>query len=131
MNFSSLDPTLREWLFAREMMRRLGFSADDLYFIVTPPGKKLIEDDGNIVDLPKPLLSLQLRYKSREFNWIIGLTDIPDRDILKVYEQACDFWNNAEREDCTKEFHKSKVYEMRYQLLLALRNKGFSIQEPN
>ena len=130
MNFASLDPTLREWLFAREMMRRLGFSADDLYLIIDPPGRKFLED-GTPVVLKRPLITLQLRHQGKQFNWTVGPTDVPDSELIKTYEEMCEFWNNSSREECMKEYQKSEAYKMRHQLLHALAKKGIWVQEPN
>lgn len=130
MDTSSIDPTLREWLFAREMMRRLGFSADDLFFVVHSKGGVIFDDAGREVEIHKPFLSLVLKAQGKEFHWTIGPTDIPDHAIMKAYEEVCEVWNSGPPE-LFDGFLNSRVFRQKVQLVTALHEKGFVVRQWN
>jgi hypothetical protein len=122
------DPAIQEWLYAREVMRRLGFTPDELFFVVSTSGKVKCADSGVISDHGGPIIALVLRTQGREFSWTIAATKLTAGEIETAYRKACDEWNSAEvdldAEDST--FRASHPYAMRMELLMALRAKGFT-----
>ena len=77
MDIKTIDATLLEWLYARELARQLGFTPDELFFVIRPKGKSFIEK-GVIYTHDKPCLILLIKAQGKEFTWTIGETDIPD-----------------------------------------------------
>lgn len=125
MIFRDIDLTVKDWLFAREIMRRLGFAPDEILFVVNPPGKQMIEN-GMIVSCDKLTIVLQVRAQGLEFNWTIGPTDVPDDQIQSHYERACHEWNSAcDSPDLDLAFTSSAPFRARIALVQALHSKGF------
>lgn len=127
------DPIIQEWLYAREVMRRLGFTPDELFFVVSTSGKILDRDTGVVTDHGGPIIALVLRAQGKEFSWTIGATKLLAREIESAYRKACDDWNGAPVDLPAQDaaFRSSKSYEMAMDLMLALKSRGFSFVEPS
>lgn len=126
-----MDPTIREWLFAREMVRRLGFAAEDIYFVVQSSG--LVVERGQMLDLGKPAIGLELRTQNRVFLWTIGGVDLALDKIEPAYQAACELWNDPARSETEfphEEFIASRPFEQRIGLIQALQSKGFRFRVP-
>ena len=124
MRVADLDLTLREWLYAREMLRRLGFSADDLFFAVAPDGK--VATPGQPTTPGVPVIGLELRAQGKTFRWTIGPTTVPLADLEAAYRAACTLWNaGTDAEMLEAEFYSSRSMRQKVDLLMALQEKGF------
>ncbi len=122
-----MNETLLEWLYAREMLRRLGFTPDEIFFVVYPSGR-LVVDGAGPINMGAPIIALEVRRGSLVFKWTIGVMDVPAADIEPMFEQACDDWN-AGRLDDHQAFLRSKVMAQSVDLLVALRSKGFVLTD--
>lgn len=122
-----IDPTLQEWLYAREIMRRLGFTPDELFFVVSTSGKVLDRSTGVVTDHGGPIIGLVVRAQGKEFTWTIGATKLPIREIEPAFMKACETWNAAsmgiDADDSA--FRASRAYAQRIDLVEALRARGF------
>lgn len=112
---------LLHWLFAREALRRLGFSADELFFVVND---KLEESFG------KPVIFVAALRDTRQFTWTIGIFDVPIDEIEPAYQRACTIWN-VHANDFTDAFEGWLARQRRVELLLALHGQGFAAVELN
>lgn len=121
-----VDPTIREWLYAREMMRRLGYQEDDLFFVVNPHG--IAAEDGQVVDFGKPTIYLVLRTQGKEFRWLIGPIDVPLKDIEAEYNKARDIWNAGPPEE-DPGFRKSMAFKQSTALVRKLYDMGFRFSD--
>ena len=130
MVFDEIDQTIRDWLYAREMVRRIGFGADDIFFAVHPTGWMI--ENGVEKKHNKPTVILRIQAQGLTFNWTIGTTEIPDEKIQEAFERACEIWNSTpddpERDHA---FKTSIVFRQGVGLLQALKDKGFTIQRVN
>jgi hypothetical protein len=128
-----IDPTLQEWLYAREIMRRLGFTPDELFFVVSTSGKVLDRSTGVVTDHGGPIIGLEVRAQDKEFSWTIGATKLPIREIEPAFMKMCDAWNertvDVDAEDGA--LKASHSFAQRLDLLATLRARGFSFQETN
>jgi hypothetical protein len=110
-------PAIRNWFWAREMFRRLGFPAEHLYFVVheTSPPRGLV-------------IGIVLLSGDREFEWAIGLVETLSADeVMARYEQwvaeiksGKDLWD-------LDEFFCSWAFDKRWVLMTALADDGFYI----
>lgn len=121
---AEVDPTIREWLFAREMLRRLGFSSDELFMAVHPTGKVLL--DGQRHDLDKPTLFLRVEAQGKQWSWTIGPTDLPVEQIQDHFEAAAAFWNAGGF--APDSLSRSAVFAQKVDLVQALYAKGFRLE---
>jgi len=119
------DNALREWLWAWEVLRRLGFQGDELHFIHGPPGR-YSEDGGRTFKVSElPLIAIEARRRGQRFTWVIGGTTIPEDKISEMYEAACDAWNNGSIEGMTMDdFKKSASFKNGTAALLVVTQKG-------
>lgn len=107
----SLSWAIDEFLAAREMLRKLGFAADELTFVIS--GKSCPYTIG-----------LLLRSQGLEFIWTLGQADSAD-DAQQAYVSACERWNGGSDEDNRRVLLGSQAWTMRVELCAALRTKGF------
>jgi hypothetical protein len=114
-----LDPTIRDWCYAREMLRRLGFTPDELFFAFQAAGK--IVENGVERFFTKPTVFLRLATDGKEFTWTIGPVEIPADKVEEQYRRACDLWNEGLP---VRLFFASRPFAVRWQLLEALAAKG-------
>lgn len=129
------DPAIQEWLYAREVMRRLGFTPDELFFVVSTSGKVKCSDSGVISDHGGPIIALVLRAQGREFSWTIAATKLPAGEIEEFYRKAVDDWNRAafdiDLKRLDSDWRASRPYAMRLELAAALHAKGFLFGIPS
>jgi hypothetical protein len=126
MKASDVDPTIREWLYAREMLRRLGFSPDDLFFAVAPSGNVLTL--GQPMTIGTPVITLELRAQGKTFEWTIGPTAVPLAKLEAAYRDACALWNaGSDAAVFDAEFRSSRPMQRKVGLGAALREKGFEL----
>lgn len=120
-----MDPVIQEWAYAREVMRRFGFPADDLFFHVSSP--KVVVLNGIEHKVNKPVISLVLNSQGKTFTWTIGLTNLSSKeDAEEAYKNLCETWNAGEDESGFLEsFKNSDSYKQVIPLARALREKGF------
>ena len=124
MTEAELDPTIREWLFAREALRRLGFSADDLFFACQPAGKVI--EGGVAMDLGQPVIMLVLKTQGKQFSWTVGIVDLPVDRIEPAYIAACELWNTSPDDGWRDTgFRNSLAFRHKVDLVATLKAKGF------
>lgn len=128
--FEHIDPTIREWLFAREVMRRIGFAPDEIFFAVHPVGKMI--ENGVHVNYNKPTIVLRVEAQGLEFNWTIGPTEVPNEQLESCFERACDDWNNGcNGPEIDQAFKSSKPFRQAIPVMQAMVTKGFVIRKWN
>lgn len=125
-------PVIQDWLFAREMLRRLGFSPDELFFVVSASGKIVDRASGLVTVAGGPVIGLTLRAQDKEFNWTIGATELALADIEAAYAKACDEWNgsNPDLDGDLKALRESRPFQERIGLAAALVERGFTFRRP-
>lgn len=122
------DPTIREWMYAREMLRRLGFTPDELYFEVAPSGVVVNTVTGEKKDLGGPIISLTILRGQQRFAWTIGATALPLATIEDAYRNACELWNRHDANEWSlAEFRASRPMREAASLITVLREKGFDL----
>lgn len=111
------------------MMRRLGFAPDEIFLIVHPPGKEMIEN-GQTVITDQFTIVLQVKAQGLEFNWTIGPTEAPN--LESHFEKACEDWNRAcNTPELDRAFKSSGPWRSKVGLVAALQSKGFVIRQWN
>jgi hypothetical protein len=105
-----------EFLAAREMLRTLGFTADELIFVIS--GKTCPYTIG-----------ILLRTQGLEFTLPLGQADDAD-DAEHAYVAACNRWNDGTDEDNRRVLLESQAWTKRVELCAALVAKGFRWSEP-
>jgi hypothetical protein len=123
-----MNPRLLEWLFAREVARRLGFTPDELYFAVSPSGRVLDVATGMVSEYQQPIIGLQICRDGITFGWTIGPIDLPLDKIQGAYEAACAAWNRGEIAS-HEAFLVSRPCRQAVQLMTALRAKGLRLND--
>lgn len=120
---AEVDPTMREWMFAREMLRQLGFASDELFMAAHPSGKVL--EGGRRHDLGKPTLFLRVEAQDKQWTWTIGPTDLPTDQIRDHFETAAALWNAGGF--ALEGLARSAVFAQKVALVHALHSKGFRL----
>lgn len=118
-----------EWLFAREALRRLGFTADELFFACQPAGK--IIENGVAVDLQKPVILLVLKAQGKQWSWTIGTVDIPVDKIEQAYVDACGLWNQPDIGWRDPLWVRSMAFHQKVALVAELKSRGFTFEDRN
>jgi hypothetical protein len=121
----TIDPMLKEWCYAREVLRRMGFSADELFFAVASSGKIL--EQGEVIDLGKPAIAVEVKAQGLSFVWTIGGLDIPKDEIEDRYREACELWNAGDPQFNDDGFFASHSFGRHVELATALYAKGFRL----
>ena len=117
-----MNPVIKEWLFARELVRRIGFTPDEIFFACFPSGRTIRDDV--ITDHPHPVIGLELKRGDLTFRWMIGPVAMPADEIRRDYEAAVEAWN-AGLVPSQEEFRASNAYRQAIPLMVALKDKGF------
>lgn len=125
MRAVDVDPTIRDWIYASEMLRRLGFSADEIFFAVAPDGNVASPDQPVPVRSGLPVVVLELRAQGKTFRWTIGQTAVALADLEAAHRDACAIWNGGTDADALHAgFAASHPMQQKVGLLVALRAKG-------
>lgn len=120
------DAALMNFLWAWEVMRRIGFAPAEIMMVIVPPG-------GTVKDTPsspariydRPVIACVVRRGAKEFKWIVGPTTIPDDKLSAAYEEAVTAWNNGTIEGAeVEDFRKSVPFRMSTTVLMLLNQKG-------
>lgn len=117
-------PVIRQWAFAREMLRRLGFAAADLYMSTTPVCGK-----NGVVDPARTAIGLVLKTQDKQLEWMIGWVDAtPDR-VATYYDELVDTWNQGgfDLVGGYDVFTSSWAMSNGIEVMLVLRKVGFEI----
>lgn len=123
-----ISPIMLEWLFAREVVRRLGFAPDEIFFVVNDTGR--VQEGDRVVDLGMPVIGLQLVRGGLTFLWSIGGINLaPDR-VHAAYERACALWNAGEIDVNHGDFLASRPARQAIRVMMALQAKGFRLGSP-
>lgn len=101
-------PIVFEWVYAREVLRRLGFLPDELFFSVSNSS----------------VISLVLKTQNKDFIWTIGVSKLPPDALVKMYEELCETLNSGGEWDVVA-FHASLPYLLTEAVSEALQDKGF------
>lgn len=123
-----IDPTIQEWLYAREMMRRLGFTPEELFFEVYTSGQAQDPKTGVIIDLGGPVIALLVRRAEITFTWTIGATYMAVSKIQGAYEAAVEEWNSDGYHFDLEAFRASRSMSRATELMIALKAKGFRLE---
>lgn len=127
MTEADIDPVVMDWIYAHEMLRRLNFTADELFFACGEPAG--IIEDGEVHDLPDgTLVQMVLKAQGLEFRWTIGSTLLSVEDTEKVYLSAAQWWRCLPADYPDDGLRASRPFQQSVGLLLALKRKGFSIR---
>jgi hypothetical protein len=126
MNIASrFNALIVEWAYAREVMRRLGFSADDLFFMVIRAPAVVHRETKDVTPINGLIVSLYLKAQGKEFQWVVGTTNMSKDKLQLEYERLCTEWNNGIVGDDLQTFKKSKPFKQTERLIKALQDKGF------
>lgn len=128
MTRHDIDPTIMDWLFAREVCRRLGFTPDEIFFACYPSG--CIQDGNKVIQCDGPIVGLELRRGDLEFRWTIGVCKLAADRVHPEYERAVALWNSDAIGFSHGDFLSSRPARMSMQLMVALTDKGFSFRTP-
>jgi hypothetical protein len=119
-------PVVANWMFAREMFRRLGFEAENLWMA----SHAVTDDVGAIVE-NVAVIGVVLRTQDKEFEWAIGLVEASTERLAVLYEEWVATWNagNVFKDKGTwlDIFFTSWAFDKRWELLAALQADGFVI----
>lgn len=103
------DPLFREALAVHEALRRLGFSADDIYIARYRHGE----------------VQMHLRTQGLEFTYDCGTTEMSPEAMLAAWEAAAGEWNKVPPAEIDRALDESFVGQNFVNLLVILKMKGF------
>jgi len=127
-----MHPVMLDWCYAREVLRRLGFLPDELYFVALPAGGTHVDPDGSHNHYPHPMIGVEIRRGAQKFLWPIGLVEVPVAELEQMYEDACAKWNAGDPVFGGEiVFLSSHPAQVTRELVAALRAKSFDVQGPN
>lgn len=119
-----MDPAIKEWLCAREVCRRLGFTPDEIFFAVQAGG--IVVEEGIPFDFgDQPVIAVELHRGDRTFVWTIGPVQLAVDAIQPAFEAASAAWNAGNLSDA--DFFASKAFSVAVPLVVALQAKGFEV----
>lgn len=109
-------PVIKEWIFARDILRRTGFQPEDIYFLAQPktPGSEIF---------------VVLKTQERQFNWCIGIiANATPVELERFYgETLIGAWRNGTSLWKDDEFFASESFGNRVNVLSVLLANGFHI----
>jgi hypothetical protein len=129
-----LPVEIREGLCFHEALRRLGFSADNIYagYGVTdnaPADRVFLH--GKRAGQPVPVdcgcVILQLQDQGRVFTFDIRAPALTARKFGRLWIRAAKLWNNSTEEESTPIWRDSWIYQHAAELVALLLDKGFVI----
>ena len=128
MTEADIDPVVLDWIYGHEMMRRLNFTADEIFFACGRPDSYAEGEEQ--IEIPKnhTLVQLVLKAQDLEFRWTIGSTPMSVEDTEKMYLTASQWWRSLPADYPIDKFKASRPFAQSVGLLLALKRKGFAIR---
>jgi hypothetical protein len=117
MHPQEINPVLKEALFAHEVLRSLGFEADEIFLLFDPD------------DEPEYEIGVGLRTQGKSFNWGIGLIiNHAGEDIPKAWTEAVNLWNATDPEDDSEwKYKESESFAHAAGVYLKLKLMGFDV----
>ncbi len=118
-----ITPAIAELLALHELLRRMGFAADDIYV-------DAYNDCERCKSLEHPHKHVQMALRrggassSAEFT-----VDIWEdcTDVLRDWPEAVEWWNKASRDELSEVFLKTDASKNTVSLLMALERKGVEL----
>lgn len=108
-------PSVRDCVFAFEVLRRIGFPADEIYAGV-----------GNIIGEGRCAIMV-LRSAGREWTWTIAQLEIDDAKFQRLWAEAGEAWNRLPPHDDAWGFHGSRIDAMGAIVVASITAKGIPI----
>lgn len=118
-----LDPVLVDYVYAHEVLRRLGFPSETLYLSATPQGHQ------------KTLVALTIQQPTgmrvRQFVWTIGVAALTVEDTQRQYELAAERWNTGKETGTDHAAWKAWLASKGHvvELVATLQVKGFPVPD--
>jgi len=122
MRYEDISPTMRAFLGCWEGFRKIGFSADDLYFSVG----RAVEFAG------RPGCYVTLRTQGREFNVLVGPAGADGGAALQEeYARVAEAISGRQvpMADLDRIWQECKLREHMPELLLAIETKGIRLPD--
>jgi hypothetical protein len=118
-------PVVQNWFFAREMMRRLGFAAQDLFLGVHPAQRH--------ANGPKvTLIGLVLRTQGKEIEWHVGIVEEPPEVLAPRYDaEWIPAWNANQVDPGMDNYRCSWALTFGVPLMLKIQSLGLRIPGKN
>lgn len=115
MKYDKISPILRKFIGSREAFRRLGFSADDLYFAISPSAR-LKGAIGGFV---------KLLTQGKEFVLELGPVEGNSDGLIAEYKRFCAAQDKVSQADMDRMWQESEPFQDKAGFVLALLAKGF------
>lgn len=129
MKVADLDPAMAAFLYAREALRRLGFSADDIFAEISTKGGDVVMPTGEHIVTTKPVIVLVLREDEKTFNWPIGVFELDASKVDAHFNAASELWNSGKYEaEFQRGWENSFARKNGVRLCEGLVAKGFVIR---
>jgi hypothetical protein len=106
---------VRDCIFAHEVLRRIGFPANEIYAGV-----------ANIVGVGRAAVMV-LRSAGRQWTWTIGRLEMPDLEFQRLYEEAGEAWNRLDPAGDVWGFHGSDIDARGAVVIASIVSKGIPI----
>lgn len=121
-----IHPTIKEWLFEREVMRRLGFTPDEIKFEAYESGKVT----GSVEqDFGMPVIGVLVQRGERVFRWLTGPVPMTPIELRAAYDVAVKAWNDGAVDPDGTGFEQSCARRDVVQVATALMAKGFKFSD--
>lgn len=127
MKLADVDQVLLEALCLHELFRRMGFSADDVFIMLSRAA-----NPASAI-LPKGLrpgdraMFVSLRAQDKEYNVIMGALPCPEDDFAKAWGTAVETYNTATQEETDPIWQQSLIVKQWATVVLDLNGMGFVI----
>jgi hypothetical protein len=121
------DAVILEWLFAWEVMRRLGFPSAELFFLIAKPGTEVLQPDGSLAYVTTgTLITLHVIAQDKTFDWTIGETPLSPDEAIAAHGAAVSWWLTLSLPEWRASgYFSSRVLASGPSVAMALVNKGF------
>lgn len=122
MRYDDITPSMRAFLGNREMVRRLGFDADDIYMLTAQSARH-----GGALSL-----FLTIRAQGLEFNIECGTIESvkgAEAEYQRVIDAMAD--GSLSDDDYFRMFEASEAYRFTAALVASLQGRGFEVTIPS
>ena len=118
MTYDEIHPAMRAALGTFEVLRRLGFKSDDIFFTRNKTASP---------HEPAGMMYVVLKTQKKEFNVRVGVVDMPHEEWVRSWTAVAEAARDKRIEEVDRIVEGSEAFQDKIHLIRAIQSKGIRI----
>jgi hypothetical protein len=122
VTYNEIHPVLRAALGAFEMLRRFGFTSDDIFFT---------RNETAYPPEPARMMFVVLKTQKKEFTIRVGVVDLPQEEWTIAWRAVAEAALERRIEEVDRIVEESEAFQRKAGLVMAIQAKGIRVPAAN